>query len=51
LDFGWWLGYIETLAMLYAWTLLAAGAFFVAETVIRGRRPPGPKSGERRPAS
>jgi hypothetical protein len=50
LDFGWWLGYIETLAMLYAWTLLAAGAFFVGETVILGHRP-GPKGGDRRPPS
>jgi hypothetical protein len=30
------LGYASTLALLYAWTLIAAGAFAVAESVARG---------------
>lgn len=45
LDFGWWLGYIETLAMLYAWTLIAAGAFAVGESLIRKHRPARERAG------
>jgi hypothetical protein len=49
-DLGWWLGYIETLAMLYAWTLIAAGAFAVGESVFRKQRA-APDRGANRPSS
>jgi hypothetical protein len=37
MDLSWLLGHVSTLALLYVWTLIAAGAFSVAETVVRGR--------------
>jgi hypothetical protein len=33
MDFNSMLGYLTSLAMLYAWTLFAAGAFAVGERV------------------
>jgi hypothetical protein len=36
LDFNSLLGYLTSLATLYAWTLFAAGAFALGERVCRG---------------
>jgi hypothetical protein len=36
MDLSSLLGYLSTLALLYAWTLIAAGAFSVGETIARG---------------
>ena len=33
-DFGWVLDSIKVLAMLYAWTLFAAGAFALGEKIV-----------------
>jgi hypothetical protein len=33
-DFGWVLDSIKVLAMLYAWTLFAAGAFALGEKLV-----------------
>jgi hypothetical protein len=55
LDFGTLLGYLETLALLYAWTFVAAGAFAVGEMIFGGGRAlrgePGSDASGGRPAS
>jgi hypothetical protein len=50
LDFSSLVGYGETLAMLYAWTLLAAAAFAIGEALLR-KKPPAPETTADRPAS
>jgi len=43
MDFNSLVGYVTSLAMLYAWTLFAAGAFALGEKFCRsffGRRQP-----------
>ena len=51
MDFNSLVNYAETLAMLYAWTLLAAGAFAIGEMVVyRARSKQGsspPEAGRR----
>lgn len=45
MDFNSFVGYLTSLAMLYAWTLFAAGAFAVGERVCRSvfaQRQPAP---------
>jgi hypothetical protein len=38
MDFSSLLNYAQTLAMLYAWTLFAAGAFAIGEMVVHRAR-------------
>jgi hypothetical protein len=45
MDFQSLMGYLESLALLYAWTLFAAGMFTLGERVCRNlfaRREPAP---------
>jgi hypothetical protein len=45
MDLNSLLGYLESLAMLYAWTLFAAGMFALGEKFFRGifaQRQPAP---------
>jgi hypothetical protein len=46
MDLNSLLGYLTSLAILYAWTLFAAGAFVVGERVCRSlfARQPAPSS-------
>jgi hypothetical protein len=41
MDFSSMLGYVSSLAMLYAWTLFAAGLFALGERVCRSVFAPG----------
>jgi hypothetical protein len=45
MDFNSLMGYLQSLALLYAWTLFAAGAFALGERFCRGifpQRQPAP---------
>ena len=49
MDFNSLLNYAYTLAMLYAWTLFAASAFAIGETIIHrafSRQPSRPGAGD-----
>jgi hypothetical protein len=51
MDFNSLLGYLSSLALLYAWTLFAAGMFVLGEKICRslfGQRQPAP-SGAKEP--
>jgi hypothetical protein len=54
MDFNSLVNYAQTLAMLYAWTLLAAGAFAIGEMVVyraRSKQGSSPPDAGRRSAS
>jgi hypothetical protein len=49
MDFSSLLGYLSSLAMLYAWTLFAAGMFALGEKFCRNllpQRQPAPREGK-----
>ena len=52
MDFNSLLNYATSLVLLYGWTLVAAGAFALAENIVRGvfaqRAAPGTGEPERR---
>jgi hypothetical protein len=52
MDFNSLLNYLTSLALLYAWTLFAAGMFVVGERICRSLFPPRPPapSGAKDPA-